>query len=137
MEWKQRDLEFRAYVRKGSWLYERHECKGEYGCIENWEDDNDEKMAFLSKGVFVVQYTGKEDINWKNIFEADICRFENDFGDTLIAVVRYSPDITSFRLFSDKNTSYILGNEYIAETQILGNVFQNPELIEKYKLAVN
>src|SRR5690606_6274842 len=72
----------------------------------------------------VGQYTGLKDKNGKEIYEGDIILF-NNFGDTLDKVV-YSPGC-----FHTSRGGYLL--DKIREIEIIGNIYEHPELLEGKK----
>jgi len=131
-EWKQREILFRG-VRQDTkkWVYgflhNQH-------CIYSYTSgmvNGDFYMIFPGTGT---QYTGLKDINGKKIFEGDIVTFGIWTGVVIFQKAGFCIKI------------YDSGNVYIyydivspvckERMKILGNVFQNPELVEKYKLEI-
>jgi uncharacterized phage protein (TIGR01671 family) len=87
----------------------------------------------------VGQYTGLKDKNGKRIFEGDILEFwqpEFDLTDKSWGIVRYfaDEDYPAFDIETlnvDSNgLSYIMAN---CECEIIGNIHDNPELLEGQK----
>jgi hypothetical protein len=76
----------------------------------------------------VGQYTGLEDINGVKIFEGDIVRY-GDFGRIP------EPDISMDKVVWE-NGGFIIGGEYMGlsysvEIEIIGNIHDNPELLDR------
>ena len=135
MKWKQRELEFRLYVPAGN-IWARKEDKY-FTSIENWQDRQEEaETSLVLLNGFTVQYTGVKDVNKVKIFEGDICRYSiNRFHQNEIGYVKYDPSTLCFRLYTNHaNTGIIVADDSFLE--VYGNVFQNPELVEKYKLEI-
>jgi uncharacterized phage protein (TIGR01671 family) len=76
-------------------------------------------------GVEVVQYTGLKDYNGKEIYEGDIvrCQYTEDRGPRFVDVVEWSN--CEFKI-----GTYGLGE--IEAEEIIGNIYENPELIEQH-----
>jgi len=124
MKWKQRNLEFRAYVPKTHYMYKDFKGTGEYLVLEN-----DYALPITSPNIIKVQYTGVKDINGQNIFEGDICKLHRPIMKGEKTALKPQYTIIKF-IMARWNIIHPLVYE------ILGNVFQNPELVEKYKLEV-
>lgn len=86
-----------------------------------------EKGVFLGESV-VTQYTGLNDKNDKNIYEGDIL---NDNYERWF-VVFWKENEASFwiRKYNDDEI-YPLTEDVKNEMQIIGNIFENPELLKK------
>lgn len=82
----------------------------------------------------VGQFTGLTDKNGKKIFEGDVVRCAHYVGDDYeYAVVAWENESCGFEPFSDskENCGHCGGgwSPYFAE--VVGNVYDNPELVEK------
>ena len=76
----------------------------------------------------IMQFTGLKDKNGIDIYEGDIVRPFGDQG-SLAQIIFFAP---SFKLATKLNNgSYNLWNYYKDEIEIVGNIYQNPELINK------
>jgi len=129
MKWKQRELEFRHYSKdygpEAGWLPSPVKSINGWWQIDGYNDE-------AEGDTINVQYAGQKDVKKVKIFEADIVRHYRDwFKPVGIIKFRYF----RFLLSCPKNNleMYIMHNEKL---EILGNVFQNPELVKKYKLEL-
>lgn len=86
---------------------------------ETLDDDN----------VIVMQYTTLNDKNSKEIYVGDIVRLRGDNENLFI--IEFS--LGSFVLCSDFSEDYIIGNIKTNYIEIVGNIYENPELLEKVK----
>lgn len=99
-----------------------------------WEKYKDELVSqdFTDNNLVIMQYTGYEDEEWTEIYEGDIvdfvdysfegkseynCRGLVMFGDGTWHVTN---SITASELFNYED----------GEMKVIGNIFENPELIE-------
>ena len=84
---------------------------------------------FTMERLELMQFTGLLDKNGVEIYEGDILQCE-PFGDTpLIAPVEYITEKCYYAFKWDSPLS--LGN--ISDTQIIGNIYENPELLTPKK----
>lgn len=79
--------------------------------------------------IITLRYTGLNDKNGKEIYVGDIIKLKID--DKNLYIVEFS--LGSFVLCSDFGEDYIIGNIKTNYIEIVGNVHQNPELLEKVK----
>lgn len=73
----------------------------------------------------VGQYTGLKDKNGKKIFEGDICWFYG--GDYYSGLWEQNAIVAITNMTDDEQTHYLNNAEYC---EIIGNIFDNPELLE-------
>lgn len=79
----------------------------------------------------VMQYTGLKDKNGKEIYEGDICKFNHYSKDRIEAVYFISGGFT-FGSYIDLRHSQIDQYKEVRDSiEIIGNIYENPELINK------
>ena len=71
---------------------------------------------------YLMQYTGRKNKNGFEIYEGDILRLDAD----VFAVVEYSEQDAAF-MFSNGD---MIADYHINEMEIVGNIYENPELLE-------
>lgn len=83
------------------------------------------------------QYTGLKDKNGKNIFEGDIVKgnyinFGEDLNDEVFAVHYHEGVLEPFTELYGASSGWLYHSElYSNKFEIIGNVFENPELLPK------
>jgi uncharacterized phage protein (TIGR01671 family) len=110
-----REIKFRAWKDKkmsSSFSLEDYSADqdAEYG---NYDLPND----FSEDGVFLMQYTGLKDKNGKEIYEGDIIK--HDYRDTLTVIE-----------WRDKDASWSMGGYQPENTEIMGNIYENKEILK-------
>lgn len=139
-----REIKFRAWDKKSKkmrqlikmvfntgFMTERNDnsikliwAKG-YSCIEQKDI-----MVQRENGFELMQYTGLHDKNGKEIYEGDIIQYE----DITKGLVRYSEKYAQYVLVntgSVKDEFEALGDYNMEVFEIIGNEFDNPDLLEK------
>jgi len=91
---------------------------------------------YCSFGDVIEQFTGMTDVNGKDIYDGDIVKFfgankkikaKNEFGIIVYKADRYGAGFNS--IIQNKEHGY--GGINIAQDIVVGNVHENPELLEK------
>lgn len=90
-----------------------------------------EKLSLMSETRYVWQQdTGYDDRNSQRIYEGDICKINID-DECIICVVAYIPSCASYMLLDNKHSAYYtFHNEVRERIEVVGNVFENNNLIE-------
>ena len=136
-------IKFRAWDKKNEiYLYNVQDACGtawefvKYDDVKNESYDESCFGDFLdNKRYDVEQYTGLKDANCKEIYEGDIIKFfgankkikaKNEFGIIVYKADRYGAGFNS--IIQNKEHGY--GGINIAQDIVVGNVHENPELLE-------
>jgi len=82
--------------------------------------DDDEKLIFM-------QYTGLRDKNHREIYEGDIVRFENG----KLGKIVWSKKDAGFAVKVDGELVFFDSDIDADNIEVVGNIFENPELLEK------
>jgi hypothetical protein len=87
------------------------------------------------------QFTGMKDIDGHEIWEGDVVevtclRPNNDLGKVLMAYVGYDNDVAAFCLYhpDGRHGGTLCKNGDDAAIKVVGNIYDNPELIHDKKL---
>ncbi|PFD89201.1 hypothetical protein CN306_18695 [Bacillus thuringiensis] len=75
----------------------------------------------------VMQYTGLKDKNGKEIYEGDILEFSGNV--VALGIVKYNENFATFQACNG-NSGWLFGNESGTNIEILGNIYENPELVK-------
>ena len=80
------------------------------------------------KDIELMQYTGLKDKNNKEVYEGDIVKLRANHG---IGIIKYSDEWGAFVVeYIKPRPLAVLGmNYYKEDIEILGNIYENPELL--------
>lgn len=80
----------------------------------------------------LMQFTGKNDITGKNIYEGDIVTWRNASGiGNGTGRVYFDIDATRYKVHINEYEVYDLYDVDYADIKVIGNIYENPELIEE------
>jgi uncharacterized phage protein (TIGR01671 family) len=126
-----REIKFRAWDKEnkqmiydvqdnydGFYFYGGKECWGGCNCFGD----------IIKRKIPVMQYTGLKDKNRKEIYEGDIVEHPLLQHQT---IVWYSNKYGSYQLSQKINNHNYNLSAYIDDLLITGNIYENPELLEK------
>ncbi len=79
------------------------------------------------KRIELMQFTGLKDKNGKEIYEGDIVRYCRDFHPKENRVIAFSEIDGSFHFSNEDEVGDILCDA----CEVIGNIYENPELLEE------
>lgn len=122
-------MKFRAWIRKAD---------GTYDCLNPMTIQQVLQpgqaivaLSYVTSVSDLEEYTGLEDKNGQEIYEGDIVKSSYKCAQPKISQIVIE-DGNSYILGEDLATgNEMLVSDYIGEIKIIGNVHENPELLEK------
>lgn len=129
-----RDIKFRCWDKENKEMLDVEylhwdDCTGEFSIRTTMYSD-----YFDTEDMILMQYAGVKDKNEKEIYEGDIVHIPDDYEEYGFASgENYSIDFKDgrFRLkpkYKPNATGYDL--EFTEELEVIGNIYENPELLE-------
>ncbi len=117
-----REIKFRVWDKDTKEIFDLF---GDYNSV--W-------IASILRGehpeIEVMQYTGLKDKNGKEIYEGDIVK-EANFGS--FYQVLWSDEYSEWNCQSLLPSKYELSIHTLGEVKVIGNIYENPELLEEQK----
>jgi len=122
----QRKIKFRAWDKKRGVMI-GSDYKNNYNTNNNeeWYSDNDcicleaIEEAAKNENLELMQFTGLKDRNEKDIYEGDILEQKTPFFHKVFQVK-----------WSNKKCGFTIKPKYLDEISVIGNIFENPELLK-------
>ena len=126
-----REIKFRAWDKKNKEMSQVVEMIfNQYGGIDvrtsRRMDINEDCLGKDS----LMQYTGLHDKNGKEIYEGDITRVHNEYGQIISErVTEFKELIDEFEGFKIKiGMGFNINSDSASESEVIGNIYENPEL---------
>lgn len=94
-------------------------------------DDYKQEVVCNEEDGILLQSTGLKDKNGKEIFEGDILKVTR--GKNNPYIVEWSQEVCMFCLASGKSAPMNLLDKYQDLYEIIGNIYENPELLKEAK----
>lgn len=134
----QREIKFRVWDKntKKFLFQEDFAIRGDglYILTWDWHHDYGKSWGFPRDDEYVIQqYTGLEDKNGKEIYEGDFIKYEHPNDDQCVS--RNTTNIVLVR-WSEENEDNHPGFRIVdlwgqyGEREVVGNIFENPELLK-------
>ena len=133
-----REIKFRAWHKTFKKMFKIGQITLEEG-IWNFEPNNRDFIGMsipYQPSMILMQYTGLHDENGKEIYEGDVVKITNKNSKVipikpLIAQIVWSEEYLAYILIttSVKDAFENLGDYIDYDIEVIGNVFDNPELL--------
>lgn len=142
-----REIKFRIWCKQTDEMHAVERMGFEEGELWYVEDENRETDPpyFMDRNDSVLmQYTGLKDKNGREIYEGDIMRYRDsydcstesgyDFEEFLnVGQVIYNEEKARFDITNKSDIGYDDWIETVSECEIIGNIYENSELLEETK----
>lgn len=122
-EMEMREIKFRAWDTIGEYMY-----ANAHGGIETRHGVTHFEEVIGNQLLILMQYTGLKDKNGKEIYEGDVVKYKDDKDG--VRAVLWSDKIGAFVIGRFNTVGTSLLGLYFEEMEIIGNIYENPELLE-------
>ncbi|AGZ17333.1 YopX family protein [Lactobacillus phage PL-1] len=129
-----REIKFRAYSSHNHKMYPVSNIEWDIdGRIWVTADDGKNGIELIDEEAHLMQYTGLHDKNGREIYEGDIivAHPKMKYEIPKIGVVQYGDYRPMFQYKLVDGEKYSIWNNDVNRTyEVIGNIFENPELLE-------
>ncbi|EUB15662.1 YopX family protein [Fusobacterium sp. CM22] len=126
-----KEFKMKAWLKKEKKMVAIIGIDFNYEYIRYTEDDNlfnsDYKTAEF-KDIELLQFSGVKDKAGQELYEADVIKF-NDGIDDIYGLISYDDEDGAYRVSYENITEHLLERE--GDFEIVGNIFENPDLHEQ------
>lgn len=131
---QKRTIKFRAWDKNNDFMFYQDE-DGEFERkIDDQRVGSDFSVQDLLftpfEGLIAMQYTGMTDKNGKEIYEDDILKREIKLSKDDVPNVFYERVVWNKTSFCTEKSDHHLGNFTFHTIEVIGNAFENPELLD-------
>lgn len=128
-----RAIKFRAWVNelKLMCIVERLDIAAGRICLKHVEFAKiflSERVGAPTNDVKLMQYTGLKDKNGKEIYEGDVVNYSHPRTNEIIRTVTFKHGAFGIEGIYEK-THIIFGNILDSHIEVIGNIYENPELL--------
>lgn len=112
----------------------------EVSCINNFDEMASLRLDERPSGFVVhrtfgkvqlMQYTGLKDKNGKEIYEGDICKYDNGITNSIPYIFTVHWDSVKARFCEANEGNKTDGSFlYSDKTEVIGNIYEHPELLK-------
>lgn len=123
-----REIKFRAWDEKEKKMFNPSSISWKDGVLWVCDSHGENKLEYelINPNSHLMQYTGLKDKNGVEIYEGDIVKSEQWYPQTYKVIFEEG----SFG-FKREVGDYLNSLHYLESFEVIGNIYQNPELIEK------
>ena len=135
-----REIKFRAYSSPNHKMYLVSNIEWDLdGRIWVTADDGKNGIELMDEEAHLMEYTNLKDKNGREIYESDILKVTAEDGESYVATVKWfgDEDYPAFDLAGipapwsyDANALATIFQEGIETCEVIGNIWDNPDLLE-------
>lgn len=126
-----KEFKMKAWLKKENKMVAIIGIDLNYQYIRYTDDGNlfkDDYKIAVFKDIELLQFTGTKDKAGQELYEADVILF-NDGIDDIYGLISYDDDEGTYRVSYENITEYLSERE--GDFEIVGNIFENPQLHEQ------